>query len=98
MPTVLSVSADDLVLTAAQKDATRVVVKILDQCGNLLPFLDEIIQLEVEGPGRIQGPSTVVLKGGAIAFWVETRNEPGVISVTVRSQSVGEKTVRFEVV
>lgn len=98
VPTVLSVSADDLVLTAAQKDATRVVVKILDQCGNLLPFLDEIIQLEVEGPGRIQGPSTVVLKGGAIAFWVETRNEPGVISVTVRSQSVGEKTVRFEVV
>ena len=98
MPTVLSVAADDQILNAAQKDATRVVVKVLDQCGNLLPFLDEIIHLEVEGPGRIQGPSTVVLKGGAIAFWVETRNAPGVITITVRSQSVGEKTVRLEVV
>lgn len=98
VPTVLSVAADDQILNAAQKDATRVVVKVLDQCGNLLPFLDEIIHLEVEGPGRIQGPSTVVLKGGAIAFWVETRNAPGVITITVRSQSVGEKTVRLEVV
>jgi beta-galactosidase len=98
VPTVLSVAADDQILNAAQKDATRIVVKVLDQCGNLLPFLDEIIHLEVEGPGRIQGPSTVVLKGGAIAFWVETRNAPGVITITVRSQSVGEKTVRLEVV
>lgn len=98
VPTVLSVAADDQILNAAQKDATRVVVKVLDQCGNLLPFLDEIIHLEVEGPGRIQGPSTVVLKGGAIAFWVETRNARGVITITVRSQSVGEKTVRLEVV
>lgn len=98
VPTVLSVAADDQILNAAQKDATRIVVKVLDQCGNLLPFLDEIIHLEVEGPGRIQGPSTVVLKGGAIAFWVETRNARGVITITVRSQSVGEKTVRLEVV
>ena len=98
LPSVLVVSADDLVLTAAQKDATRVVVKVLDQCGNLLPFLDEVIQLEVEGPGRILGPSLVTIKGGAVAFWVETRNEQGVIEVTVRSQSVGEKTVWLEVI
>lgn len=98
VPTTLAVAADDLVLTAAEKDATRIVVKILDQCGNLLPFLDEVIQLAVEGPGRILGPSLVALKGGVIAFWVETRNEPGVITVTVRSQSVGEKTVRLQVV
>lgn len=97
LPSTLAVTVDDPVLTAVEKDATRISVKVLDQCGNLLPFIDEIIKLELHGPGRIIGPQEVVVKGGAVAFWVETNNEPGTIEVTVDAQSFEKKSIRIEV-
>ncbi len=96
LPTELFVTADDLTLDSSQKDATRIIIKVLDQCGNLLPFIDEIIKLELNGPGRLQGPKEVVVKGGAIAVWVETINEAGRIDVIICSQSLGEKRVSIE--
>jgi len=97
LPSELFAAADDLALDASQKDATRIVVKVLDQYKNLLPFLDEIIKLKLYGPGRLQGPEEVALKGGAVAFWVETINEPGIIAVSIRSRSLGEKIVKLTV-
>jgi beta-galactosidase len=97
VPSNLYVSADDFILESAQKDATRVVVKILDQCGNLVPFIDEIIKIQVKGPARLQGPNEVVVKGGAVAFWVETINEPGDIIIEVVSHSVGQKILMIHV-
>lgn len=97
LPTGLSVAADDMFLEASQKDATRIVAKVMDQYGNLLPFIDEIIKVDLTGPGRVQGPTELVVKGGAIAFWVETLNQPGIIDVTVRSQTVGSKALKIEV-
>lgn len=79
----LIIEGDDLVLSSKEKDATRIVVKAVDKYDNLLPFFDEIIKIEIEGPGRIQGPSEVILKGGAIAFWVETLNEKGTIKIKI---------------
>jgi len=97
VPSELYVSADDLILQASQKDATRIVVKVLDQCGNILPFLDEIIKIKIEGPARLLGPAEIALKGGVVAFWVETINEPGCIYVEVTSQSVGKKSLKIHV-
>lgn len=97
LPSELYVFTDDFELDASQKDATRTVVKILDQYGNVLPFIDEIIKIEVKGPGKLQGPSEVVVKGGALAFWVETINEPGEINITIKSRSLGEKNVKLKV-
>ncbi|WP_274893456.1 hypothetical protein [Thermoanaerobacterium sp. R66] len=97
VPTELCVMPDDFLLDASQKDATRIVVKILDQYGNLLPFINEVIKIEIEGPAKLQGPNEVALIGGAIAFWVETINESGVINIKVRSRSLGEKNVMVKV-
>jgi len=97
IPSELYVSADDLVLDATQKDATRVVVKLLDQKGNILPFTDEIIKIMVEGPARLQGPAELALKGGAVAFWIETINKPGNVYVEVTSHSVGKKSLTIQV-
>lgn len=97
LPSELFVAADDLKLNASEKDATRVVVKVLDQYGNLLPFCDEIIQINLQGPGRLIGPPQVAVKGGAVAFWVETVNESGWIEIAVQSQSLGRKDLKIEV-
>jgi len=97
VPSQLYVCADDNLLESAQKDATRIVVKILDQCGNLLPFIDEIIKIKVRGPARLQGPGEVAVKGGAVAFWIETINEPGDVDIEVISQSLGKKSLTVQV-
>lgn len=97
VPSELYVEADDLILSSRNKDATRIVVKILDQCGNLLPFIDDIIKIEVNGPARLQGPKEVAVKGGAVAFWIETINEKGNVDITVKSQVLGQKSVQIEV-
>ncbi len=97
VPAELAVAADDLLLDASQKDATRITVRVLDQRGNLLPFIDEVIELELTGPARLQGPAKVAVKGGALAFWIETVNQAGPVAVTIRSQKLGEKTIRITV-
>jgi domain./Glycosyl hydrolases family 2, TIM barrel domain. len=97
IPTQLYVMPDDVLLDASQKDATRIVVKILDQYGNLLPFIDEVIKIEIEGPAKLQGPNEIALIGGAIAFWVETINKAGEINIKVKSKSLGQKNVMIKV-
>lgn len=97
VPSSVYVSADDLVLDASQKDATRIVVKMLDQYGNLLPFMDDIIKIDVKGPAKLLGPDEVVVKGGAIAFWVETINQAGDIHVLVESKALGQKNLTLNV-
>ncbi|MGB4387183.1 MAG: glycoside hydrolase family 2 TIM barrel-domain containing protein [Caldicoprobacterales bacterium] len=97
VPTELYVEADDTELVSTQKDATRIVVKILDQCGNILPFIDDIIKIKVDGPARVQGPSEVVVKGGAVGFWIETVNEPGVVNIEITSSVLGKKKITINV-
>ncbi|SKA79805.1 beta-galactosidase [Caloramator quimbayensis] len=93
LPTKLYAEADDINLNSYEKDATRVVVKVLDQYDNILPFLDEIIKIDVKGPARLIGPNEAVIKGGAFAFWIETINEAGEVLITVKSQRLGEKKI-----
>lgn len=97
LPTTLYAEVDDLKLNASEKDATRIVIKILDQCGNPLPFIDEIINIKISGPARVQGPKELVVKGGEIAFWIETKNEAGEVLVNIQSQSVGSKNIKIKV-
>ncbi len=97
VPTTLEVTPDETVLRSGEKDAVRVVVRALDQCGNLLPFFEEPVSLALEGPGRIIGPIDHTLKGGATGFWVEAGDEPGVLNLTVKSRRFDTQTITFTI-
>lgn len=71
----LSVSIDDNELNGNEYDATRVIVKAIDNEGNILPFASGSIQVECEGDIETIGPKNVVLIGGSIGFWVKTLGE-----------------------
>ncbi len=81
LPTTLEVAPDTLTLSAAPKDAARVIVRALDQAGNKLPFLDEVVTLRVTGPAKVLGPTALVLKGGSTGFWLETTGGAGEITI-----------------
>lgn len=97
VPTTLEVTPDDTALRAGEKDAVRVVIRVLDQCGNLLPFFEEPVSLALEGPGRIIGPADHTLKGGATGFWIEAGDEHGTLTLTIKSRRFATSTTTFTI-
>ncbi len=62
-----------------------------------MPYFDEIVQLEIIGVGRIVGPKLLTLKGGSIAFWVETVNRKGMIDISISSVHFGKQRLSITV-
>ncbi len=84
LPTRLLATADDAELAADGIDTTRVVFRLEDQVGNLLPFLADTLKLTLTGPGDILGPTEIPLIGGTIAVWLRTRRTAGVITLAAK--------------
>jgi beta-galactosidase len=89
LPTTLQVQVDDTHLSAGEKDATRVIVRALDQAGRPLPFLDDIATVDVSGAAKLLGPRMLPIKGGVTGFWVETTGAVGNIVVSVSTTRLG---------
>ncbi len=58
-------------------DCAAVSLRAIDQNGNLLPYCGEAVQLRVEGPVKILGPSVVPLRGGMAGTYLATTGEAG---------------------
>ena len=58
-------------------DCAAVSLRAIDQNGNLLPYCGEAVQLSVEGPVKILGPSIVPLRGGMTGTYLATTGEAG---------------------
>ncbi len=97
VPTTLAIAPDDTALKAGEKDAVRVIVRALDQCGNILPFFEEPVQFTLEGPGRIIGPSLQSFKGGVTGFWLEAGDEAGTLTLHAACAAFADQTVTFTV-
>lgn len=97
LPTTLEIAPDDTALRAGEKDAVRVIVRVLDQGGNILPYYEEPVRFAVEGPGRIIGPSLQSFKGGVTGFWLEAGDAAGAITLTAECGLFAAQTVTFTV-
>lgn len=93
VPTEILAQADDHQIDADGIDATRIVFKLVDQAGNLLPYSNEPIQIDVEGEGELIGPTLTSLIGGCIGAWVKSSEEAGQIKVTAKTTSLTSKSV-----
>jgi beta-galactosidase len=96
LPTRLEVEADTHSLSPDAKDSVRIIVRALDQAGNLLPYLDESVHIQTSGPARLLGPAIVTMKGGAVGFWVETIGGVGDIAIKVTSPRFAPSEVRLK--
>ncbi|OUS05018.1 beta-D-galactosidase [Rhodobacterales bacterium 52_120_T64] len=94
--TKLDVKADCPTLSQ-DRNEVRISVKALDQAGNLLPYIDLPITIEVDGPATIIGPNTTALKGGATAFWIRSERESGEVVVRIHSARFATQEVRIDV-
>ena len=89
LPTTLAVVPDQQRI--APFDVLRIMVRILDQAGNKLPFLSAPVTIKVDGPALRIGPEAVSLIAGSAGFWVNATG-PGSISVSVSNASLGTVT------
>nr|Q59750.1 RecName: Full=Beta-galactosidase; Short=Beta-gal; AltName: Full=Lactase [Sinorhizobium meliloti]AAA26296.1 beta-galactosidase [Sinorhizobium meliloti] len=65
VPTTLQVEADSKTLRREGRDTVRLILRALDQAGNVLPFLNDAVDIEIHGPARLVGPARIVLQGGS---------------------------------
>ncbi|MCP4400926.1 MAG: glycoside hydrolase family 2 protein, partial [bacterium] len=96
LPKRLQAVADDASLQADGIDVTRVVFRMEDRAGNLLPYLHDFLKLSVQGPGEIIGPHEVSLIGGTIAVWVKSQMTAGTIILSAASTRLKANDVTIE--
>ncbi len=85
IPASLELRADSRALLAGVKDETRVVVRALDQCDSVMPFLTDPVQVMVQGAAELIGPHRIALRGGSAAFWIESNGSVGSVELRVET-------------
>ena len=98
VPTTLQILADAPELLASERDEVRIMVRGLDQAGHILPYIDDPISLEVDGPAEILGPDVVTFKAGSAGFWVRGTGDAGTVTVTVYASRFGAQRIVLPVV
>lgn len=91
------VVADDTELFGDGGDATRVVLRVTDEFGNVRPFANDPIVMKIEGPGEIVGDNPFALFGGVGAVWVRAKEAAGTVTFTATHPRLGTKTVTIAV-
>jgi beta-galactosidase len=91
------VLADDAELIGDGRDATRVVVLVTDEFGNIRPFATAAIALSLTGPGEIIGENPLVPAGGAAAIWVRAKETSGLVNLTATHPFLGSRSIAIRV-
>jgi beta-galactosidase len=89
--------ADDTELAGDGRDATRVVLTVTDEYGNIRPFSTVAVSLSLTGPGELIGENPLVLVSGAAAVWVKATEGTGVVNLTAKHPSLGSHSVAIRV-
>lgn len=98
--TDIEVTIDDMEISADEFDTTRIEVKAVDQIGNVIPYINEIISIETSGDIEVIGSKNLSLIGGSIAFWIRTKVNAQMTDceVKINSSNGYSKTVDIKLI
>jgi len=97
LPHALVLAADFTELKADGADMTRVAFTIVDRFGNRLPYTNQPVFLELDGPADLIGENPLALMGGQAAVYVRARREPGRVTVRASTPRLEPATVTLEI-
>jgi beta-galactosidase len=89
---------DDTTLIADGADSTRVVFRVTDEFGNIQPFADASLKLDLEGPAEIIGDNPFALVGGTGAVWIRAQQQAGRVTLSAVHPQLGRQQVAIEIV
>lgn len=85
LPHHLVLETDDAELKADGADMTRLVFSIVDGYGNRLPYTNQVVTFEIDGPADLIGENPFALMGGQAALYVKALHEPGEVTITAKT-------------
>ncbi len=88
---------DDTELSGDGRDATRVVLMVTDEYGNIRPFASAAISFSLTGPGELIGENPLALAGGTGAVWVKAKEGAGDIHLTATHAILGKRSIAIQV-
>ncbi len=78
-------------------DVAAVRIRAADEYGNVLPYYQEPVFLEVRGPLELIGPSVISLRGGMGGTYLKTTGQSGKAELVISAQHTGTQTIPFQV-
>jgi beta-galactosidase len=90
----VEVDSTDLVIEDTY-DTTRVIVKCVDDDGNICDYSFANISLEIDG-AEIIGPKEISFIGGSVGFWIKT-TKTGTAKLTVDAHHLGKEEIELTV-
>ena len=76
-------------------DMAAVRIRILDEFGNIAPYAQLPVKLQLEGPAQLIGPDVVAAEGGMTGTYIKTTGETGEAVLTVSTAQTDSVQVRF---
>jgi hypothetical protein len=84
-----------LPLRADGADARLVFIDVTDAAGTVSYADTSTVELSIDGPGELVGPTFVRMKGGQLAAWVRAGRVPGTITLTAVAPGLVADSVRI---
>ena len=91
----LEVLLDDSELFADGSDATRAVLRVVDEYGSIQRLCADPLQITLTGPATLIGSDLVALSGGTTAVWVRAGRQPGTVRLRASHTVLGSKEVEI---
>jgi beta-galactosidase len=92
----LEVTPSATVLEEKQSyDMAAVRIRILDEFGNIAPYAQLPVKLQLEGAAELVGPDVVTAEGGMTGAYIRTTGAKGTAKLTVSTPQTPSVTVTF---
>lgn len=89
----LTLAVDTPRLQADGADMTRLIVKIIDRYGNILPYATYVIYFELKGGATLIGENPLPLLGGQAALYIKSGQHSGLIRITASTSGLPSASV-----
>lgn len=96
--TSVKLEADYETITADGSDLTRVVVSIVDELGQFMPFCQLPVSFSISGNGRLIGENPLSLEGGRAAVYVQGTLEPGEIILRANCRDLTSYEIKINTI
>jgi beta-galactosidase len=93
----LKLLPDDRTIVGDGRDATRLVLLITDEYGNIRPFATGAVTLSITGPGELVGENPFAITGGTGAVWIRAKEAGGVVRITAKHPYLGTRSAEVNV-
>ena len=78
-------------------DMAAIRIRILDEFGNLAPYAQLPISLQLEGEAELAGPAVVTAEGGMCGTYLRTVGKSGTARLTISTSQTEAVTVEFQI-